>query len=191
MAPKLILTGFMATGKSAVARTLARLLDWPLIDCDSEIAARAGKSIAQIFRDHGEEHFRACERALVMRIAASDRRCAQCGNTRPAVVALGGGTIVDPVNYEALSRAGVIICLTARPEIIARRVGSSARSRPMLTQGEKPLAERIEELMEARTSIYSRAALTVDTSDLNIEQAAAAVLAAYTDACREKWARSA
>jgi shikimate kinase len=181
----------MATGKSAIARMLSRLLDWPLIDCDAEIATRAGKSIAQIFRDHGEAHFRACERELVMRIAAGDCRCAQCGNARPAVVALGGGTMVDPVNYEALCRAGVIICLTARPEIIARRVGSSARSRPMLMHGEKPLPERIQQLMEARTDVYAGAAVTVDTSDLNIEQAATAVLAAYIDACREQWARSA
>ena len=178
MAPKLILTGFMATGKSAIARTLARMLDWPLIDCDAEIATRAGKSIAQIFRDHGEQHFRASERELVMRIAAGDCRCAQCGNARPAVVALGGGTIVDLANYDALSRAGVIVCLTARPEVIARRVGSSARTRPMLMHGEKPLPERIKELMEARTEVYARTALTVDTSDLNIEQAASAVLAA-------------
>ena len=61
MAPKLILTGFMATGKSAVARAIARRLHWRLVDCDERLAAQAGKSIPEIFRAHGEAHFRALE----------------------------------------------------------------------------------------------------------------------------------
>ena len=72
MAPKLILTGFMATGKSAVARAIARRLSWRLIDCDERLAARAGKPIPEIFSAHGEAHFRALERELIHEIAADD-----------------------------------------------------------------------------------------------------------------------
>ena len=61
---KLILTGFMATGKSIVARHLAQRLRWRLIDCDAEIRARAGKPIHQIFRESGEAHFRALESSV-------------------------------------------------------------------------------------------------------------------------------
>src|ERR1700680_1679396 len=68
MAPKLILTGFMATGKSAVARAIARRLSWRLIDCDERLSARAGSSIAEIFRAHGEARFRAIERDLIAEI---------------------------------------------------------------------------------------------------------------------------
>ena len=73
MAPKLILTGFMATGKSAVARAVAYRLGWRLIDCDQRNRRAAGKTIAEIFRDAGEAHFRTLEREVIAAIAA-DRR---------------------------------------------------------------------------------------------------------------------
>jgi shikimate kinase len=173
---KLILTGFMASGKSTVARYLARRLRWRLIDCDAEIAARSGKPIHKIFRDCGEEHFRALERALIAEIASDCKRCPQCGNSRPAVVATGGGAIVDPQNYSALDECGVIICLSARPDVIARRIASGAKWRPMLTDGSAPVKQRIVELMEARREAYARAALSIDTSDRTIEQVVEAIL---------------
>jgi len=118
---KLILTGFMATGKSTVARHLARRLRWPFIDCDAEISALAGKPIHQIFRDSGEERFRTLEREVISKITSDVSRCAQCGRPLPAVIATGGGAIVDPQNYAALHDCGVIISLTARPEVNAER----------------------------------------------------------------------
>jgi shikimate kinase len=178
MAQSVILTGFMATGKSAVARTLARRLGWRAIDCDAEIATRAGKPIPEIFRTDGEAHFRALEREVIDAIANDPDRCVRCGERRPAVIATGGGAIVDPRNHAQLSRTGLIVCLTARPEVIARRVGASAKSRPMLTEGAKPLDERIAELMELRREAYARAPLTIDTSDLTIDQVAEAIVAA-------------
>ena len=180
MAPKLILTGFMATGKSAVARAIARRLHWRLIDCDQRLAERAGKSIPEIFRVHGEAHFRALESEMIQELAAELRRCPQCTNPLPAVIATGGGAVVDARNFDALSRIGVIICLTARPEVIARRAGPHAASRPLLAAGGKPLDVRIAELIAARREAYARAPITLDTSDFSIEQAADAAIAAFT-----------
>src|SRR6516165_3460033 len=94
MARSLVLTGFMATGKSAVARALARRLGWRQIDCDAEIVARAGKSIPEIFRTAGEAHFRVLEREVISALADDHCRCPQCGQRRPAVIATGGGAIV-------------------------------------------------------------------------------------------------
>jgi shikimate kinase len=179
MAPKLILTGFMATGKSAVARALCRILRWRLVDCDRELAARSGKSIPAIFMEEGEARFRELERQIILEIVNDPRRCAQCKNPRPAVVATGGGALVDEKNYRALSKAGVIICLSSRPEVIARRITRSREVRPKLLETGKPIEERIAELMAERRSAYARAAATVDTSDLTIEQAAEAVLSAF------------
>ena len=176
MAPKVILTGFMATGKSTVARLLARRLRWRLIDCDAEINTRAGKPIHQIFHDYGEAHFRAMERRMIAEITSDPRRCAQCGDRRPAVIALGGGAIVDPQNYAALRDCGVIICLSARPEVIARGVASSIKGRPMLAHGGMPVKQRIAELMEKRREAYARAAFTIDTSDRTVEQVVDAIL---------------
>jgi shikimate kinase len=180
MMPKLVMTGFMATGKSVVSRALAARLAWPLVDCDQEIVARAGKPISEIFRADGEAHFRSLERDLIFDIASDPRRCPQCGAARPVVVALGGGAIVDQQNYEMLRRISIIVCLTARPEVIARRVGRGAKSRPMLTDSDKPLKERIAELLAARNSAYSRAAITVDTSDTTVDQVADAVISAFS-----------
>jgi shikimate kinase len=179
---KLILTGFMATGKTTVARHLARRLQWRLIDCDAEIGARAGKPIHQIFRDSGEAHFRALERSVIAEIAADPRRCAQCGRPRPAVLATGGGAIVDPENYAALRDCGVIICLTARIDVIARRIASGVKVRPMLSQRGTPVKQRISELMEARSEAYARASFTIDTSDRTIDQVVDAILDAMAKA---------
>ena len=190
MAPKLILTGFMATGKSAVARAIARRLRWRLIDCDERIAARAGCSIPEIFRTHGEARFRTIERDLIAEIASERRRCPQCGNPLPAVVATGGGAILDARNFAALSRCGIVVCLSARPEVIARRVGPHAASRPILAAGGKPLRERIAELIETRREAYARAAVTIDTSDISVEEAADAAIAGFVEYAQKSWAAS-
>jgi shikimate kinase len=177
---KVILTGFMATGKSTVARHLARRLRWRLIDCDVEISARAGKPIPQIFRECGEAYFRALERSVIAEITSDPRRCTQCGRHRPAVIATGGGAIMDSQNYAALRDCGVIICLSARPEVIARRVASGVKTRPMLARSGMPVKQRIAELMEQRREAYARAALTIDTSERTVEQVVDAILDAMT-----------
>ena len=182
MAPKVILTGFMATGKSTVARHLARRLQWRLIDCDADISARAGKPIHQIFRDRGEAHFRSMERSIIAEIATDRRRCAQCGNPRPAVIATGGGAIADPKNYAALRDCGVIVCLSARPDVIARRISSGVKARPMLSHGSMPVKQRIAELMEKRREAYARATFTIDTSERTVDQVVDAILEALADA---------
>src|ERR1700677_3450965 len=106
----------MGTGKTTVARALAERLGWRLIDSDERLVARMGKGVAAIFRDHGEAYFRAREREVVAAIASDRERCPQSGMLRPAVVATGGGTLIDPVNFAALARVGIIVCLVARPE---------------------------------------------------------------------------
>ncbi|HEY6394275.1 MAG TPA: shikimate kinase, partial [Candidatus Binataceae bacterium] len=116
MTPKLILTGFMASGKSAVGPLIARRLGWRFIDSDKEIAGRAGKSISEIFADEGEPKFRALEREEIAAFARDRRLCAMCKRLRPAVISTGGGALVDEYNCEMLKSAGVIICLDARPE---------------------------------------------------------------------------
>ncbi|HYA34490.1 MAG TPA: shikimate kinase [Candidatus Binataceae bacterium] len=179
MAPKLILTGFMATGKSSIAPIVARRLGWPLIDSDDLIVARAGKPIAAIFADDGEPRFRALEREVIADLARPYPRCPMCGCPRPAVIATGGGALVDEHNFNALREAGVIVCLSARPEVIARRVERSRARRPKLLEGGKPLRERIVELIDERREAYERAEVTVDTSDFNVSEAANEVFNAF------------
>jgi shikimate kinase len=167
--PKVILTGFMATGKSSVGRSVAARLGHRFIDTDHEIVARAGKPIARIFAEDGEAAFRQLEREVIAALMQAPQ---------PAVIATGGGALVDDANFAALSQAGVIVCLVARPEVIARRVSVSNIARPKLAEGNLPLEQRIVELMEARQSAYARAAITIDTSDLTIDVVAERVLRA-------------
>ncbi|MFZ0888287.1 MAG: shikimate kinase [Candidatus Binataceae bacterium] len=169
MPKRVVLTGFMAAGKSAVGRTVARRLGWRFADSDRELAARAGKPIAAIFAEMGEAHFRRLEREIIAECAAL---------AQPAVIATGGGALVDETNYRALSTDAVIVCLSARPEIIAERIRRSGAPRPKLLEGDKPLRERIEELMVARKEAYARAEITIDTSELTVEEAADQVLEA-------------
>jgi shikimate kinase len=181
MAPKLILAGFMATGKSAVGRVLAGVLRWRLLDSDVELVARAGKSIPAIFAEDDEARFRAIERQLIGEFASDHRLCPQCRQPLPAVIATGGGALMDERNYAVLKRVGVIICLYARPEVIAARVQRSGQERPKLLEGGKPLESRIAELMEERREAYERADFTVDTSDLTVAEAAERVLEIFAD----------
>jgi len=190
VAPKIILTGFMATGKTTVARALARRLGWRLLDCDAEIVARARRPIHEIFRHSGEAQFRALERGLILEIASDHKRCVQCGKPRPLVVATGGGALVEMENYTALQRCGVIVCLVARPEVIASRIASGAKTRPMLMQGEVPLMQRITDLIAERNEVYARASIIVDTSERSIDQVVDVTLAEIGASYRERWTAS-
>jgi len=179
MTPKLILTGFMATGKSSVGPMVARRLGWEFVDVDTMVVARAGKSIAQIFADHGEAHFRQLEREAVAQLTSDRRRCPHCHGPFPEVISTGGGVLVDQSNCAALKRVGVIVCLSARPEVVAARVERSKAKRPKLTEGGKSTLARVKELMDERADAYARADVQVDSSDLSVEQLADQVIGAF------------
>jgi shikimate kinase len=179
MTPKLIITGFMATGKSSVGPLVAKRLAWEFVDVDTVIVARAGKPVAQIFADHGEAHFRELERAAVAHLAGDRRRCPHCHGPHPEVISTGGGVLVDDANCTALKGVGVVVCLTARPEVVAARVERSKTKRPKLTDGGKSTLARIKELMRERADAYARADIQIDSSDLTVDQLADHVIAAF------------
>ncbi len=168
----LIITGFSGTGKSLVAKEVARRLNWDFIDTDDEIVKQAGKPIAEIFRQDGEGKFRELERETIRRAC---RR-------KQIVMAIGGGAIVDPQNCEVLAKSGLIVCLEARPETIYERLfHEAARSpetevRPLLAT-DNPL-ERIRQLKASRQPYYANVDWTIHTDNLDIEQVAEEVIKA-------------
>lgn len=190
MTPKLILTGFMGTGKSSVGPLVAQRLGWKFVDSDAEIVARAGQPIAQIFAERGEAYFRKVEREVIAHLTSDQRRCPQCHGPCPEVISTGGGALVDPANAAALKRAGVVICLTARPEVIAARLARSKAKRPKLAEGGKALLERVKELMAERAKAYARADVQIDSSELTVEQAAECVIAAFGELAARRCAAS-
>lgn len=160
----LFFIGFMGVGKTSVSAALGRMLKLPVIEMDQQIARQEGMTIPEIFAQKGEGHFRRCETALLEGLAA--------GST--CLVSCGGGAAMRQENVAAMRRCGTVVLLTARPEVILERVKDSDQ-RPLL-QGRKNVAD-IAALMAQRRSAYEVAAdVTVDTSDLTIEEVCRAVL---------------
>jgi len=160
----LILTGFMGTGKTVVGQEIARRLGRPFVDMDGLIEERDGRRVADIFAQEGEEQFRRMEAALCRELAAR----------QGWVIATGGGSLITDANREILSASGPIVCLTARPDEILRRL-AAVDDRPLLDGRDRAAA--IDALLSDRAEAYGRMPLHVDTSGLAVEQVADAVLA--------------
>lgn len=163
----IIFVGFMGTGKSLVARRLAKRLGRRFIDTDACIEHEANMPIAQIFATEGEAAFRQRERHAIRRVCQE----------KEIVVAMGGGAIVDRENARTMKASGPVICLTARPEVILQRVQGDT-TRPLL-QEPNPL-DNIQQLLADRAEAYTRADITIDTSSLGPDAVVEAILTALT-----------
>lgn len=145
------LTGFMGAGKSTVARDLASLLHWNLIDLDEQIEGRAGSNISQIFAKHGEPYFRELEHRTLNDLVATD--------IANSVIALGGGTIAQPRNYSLLACSeSPVIFLDAPLEELLARCGR-ATNRPLFRS-----EEEFRALYLSRLPYYERAHFRVNTA---------------------------
>jgi shikimate kinase len=162
----IVLTGFMGTGKSEVGKRLATRLERTFIDTDMVIERELGTSITQLFTEKGETYFRAHERRII----------AQTCQQQDCVIATGGGAMVDLANAELLKKSGLVVCLTATPEVIYNRVRGNT-NRPLL-QGDEPLI-KIRTLIAERAQAYARADVMVETSQRSLDDVVHAVLAAY------------
>lgn len=155
---RIVLTGFMGTGKTVVGRRLAAHLGRELLDTDALIERAAGRTVREIFAADGEARFRELERQAVREACAAG----------DVVVSTGGGTLLDERNVDALRDGGLLVCLTASPRVIARRVRGSVADRPLLN-GHPSLTGRIRELLDARQPMYARVPLQIDTSNLSVD----------------------
>jgi shikimate kinase len=159
----IILTGFMGTGKSEVGKQLAAILGRKFIDTDIQIEKEEGMSIAQLFADRGEPHFREREKQII------GRACREDG----VVIATGGGAMVSEENAAQLKASGTVICLTAAPEVILGRVQKD-ETRPLLLSEDRLV--RIRALLSARAAVYAKADAMIDTSHLSVSEVVQAVL---------------
>ena len=162
----LVLLGFMGTGKSALGRRVAELSGRPFRDMDAELERRAGRPIRQIFAEEGEAAFRRREAQLAE----------EWGRGAGAVIACGGGVVLRAENLRALGANGVLVCLTARPEVVLERT-SRSKKRPLLA-GENP-EQKIRDLLAARAPLYAQIPVRIDTSDADLDTLADRVLDAW------------
>jgi shikimate kinase len=140
------LIGLSGVGKSSVGRLLAARLGWPLLDTDTLIAESAGRTVAQIFADSGEPHFRDLEVAALQ----------HAFSIAPCVVSTGGGIVLRPENRALLRARAFVVWLDAPTEVLVARLLAHDEARPLIG-GDEPAA-RLESLRGARADLYAQVA---------------------------------
>ena len=162
---RVILTGFMGTGKTAVGEKLAKRLGFQFLDTDLMVEEETGKSITDIFETDGETAFRIVEKKMVKKALEQEK----------VVVATGGGAIVDSESLKLMKDKGIVIGLSASPEAILQRV-AGLETRPLLRS--KDQLKKIESLLSHRSPYYRKADKIVDTTMKRLEETVEEILKA-------------
>jgi shikimate kinase len=162
---RIVLTGFMGSGKTTVGPLVAARLGWRFVDADDVIEAEAGIPIAEIFAHHGEAVFREQEHAAIARLVEGEE----------LVLALGGGAIeTAPTRELLLSTPGTILVhLEVELSTTLARCGGTEQTRPILAD-QANLASRYER----RLPLYRMAHVSIAVDSLTPDQAADAILRA-------------
>jgi shikimate kinase len=157
---KIYLVGFMAAGKTTVARGLGARLGWRAEDIDELIEARERMTVANIFAKHGETYFRGAEREILRLLLP----------LRHAVIATGGGTFMDPENRQAINLDGLSVWLDVPLSTVVQRIPADGR---------RPLAAdraQMERLYAARQVGYAMAHVRIDAGAAAAEEVVERVL---------------
>ena len=142
----IVLVGMMGAGKSSIGRRLAARLGIPFIDADAEIESAAGMTIREIFAKHGEPYFRAGEARVIARLL----------DNGPQVLATGGGSLMDAQTRALIGEKGVSIWLKADIDVLLKRTKR---------RNDRPLAEKIKDLLPIREPLYAQADIVVQSRD--------------------------
>jgi shikimate kinase len=142
----IVLVGMMGAGKSSIGRRLAARLGIPFIDADAEIESAAGMTIPEIFDKHGEPYFRAGEARVIARLL----------DNGPQVLATGGGSLMDAQTRALIGEKGVSIWLKADIDVLLKRTKR---------RNDRPLAEKIKDLLPIREPLYAQADIVVQSRD--------------------------
>jgi shikimate kinase len=157
----ILVVGFMGAGKTSVGRALARRLHRRFLDLDEVVVAREGRSVADIFGQSGEEGFRARESAALQDLLRELETTSD-----QAVVALGGGSLTQQTNRDAVSASGFpVIFLDASPEELFRRCRAQAVSRPLLND-----LRTFEDLYRSRRAHYASLGMRLETTATSADE---------------------
>lgn len=150
----IVLIGYRATGKTTVGRSLADRVGRPFLDADAELESRSGRTIRDLFARDGEPAFRDLEERTIAEL---------CEGSPGAVLATGGGAVLREANRRALKRFGVVVWLSAPPEVLVERLRRDEGERPALTSS--GLLDEVAGVLAAREPLYREAAdIVVDAA---------------------------
>lgn len=149
----IVLIGLMGAGKTTVGRRLAQRLGLAFADADSEIEKAAGKTIPEIFEDHGEQHFRDGECRVIARLLKSGQQ----------VVATGGGAYMSAETRSNIRDSAVAVWLRADLALLMKRVRRRSH-RPLLRTADPEAV--MQKLMDERYPVYGQADVIVDSRDV-------------------------
>ena len=147
----------MAVGKSAIGRTLAKKLRRRFVDLDRVIERAEGRKVREIFEHKGEAYFRQLEKQALAEVLEKNNQ----------IIATGGGVILDDQNLQILREKALLIGLSAEMDVLLARAGDATK-RPLLQGNNR--RERIEDLLRQRAARYAQAHVTIDTSNLTVDQ---------------------
>jgi shikimate kinase len=142
----IVLVGMMGAGKSSIGRRLAGRLGIPFIDADTEIENAAGMTIPEIFDKHGEPYFRGGEKRVIARLL----------DNGPQVLATGGGAVMDQNTRDLIHIKGISVWLKADLDVLLKRTKR---------RNDRPLAEKIKDLLPLREPVYSLSDIIVQSRD--------------------------
>jgi shikimate kinase len=153
----IVLVGLMGAGKTSIGRRLATKLGLGFVDADQEIEKAAGKSIPEIFADHGEPYFREGERRVIARLLDNGAQ----------VLATGGGAFMNDETRARIGQASISVWLRADLPLLMKRV-MKRDNRPLLKQDDPETVMR--NLMDTRYPVYGQADITVESRDVQHAQ---------------------
>jgi len=173
----IFLTGFMGVGKSVVAATLARKLNRTFVDTDRMIEEKEKLSVAEIFSQKGELHFRLIEKQTIAELSLESNR----------VIALGGGALMDPESLRTVKKKGTLVFLDADVDALEERLQRTISSRPLLAGlSAQERGEKVRLLLGERMPIYRQAELSVKTDGHRPDEVAELIIRELSEEIREK-----
>ena len=155
---KIYFIGFMGSGKSTTGKKLAAAIGWSFIDQDKEIEERTGKTIPEIFSDHGEDYFRKVE-TEVLRSLESQKKI---------IISTGGGAPCHSENMSFMLETGLTVYLKLTPIQLKTRLSGSKSERPLIKGlSSEELLSFIEQKLVMREVYYSQAEIQIDDFDID------------------------
>jgi len=159
---KLVFVGYMASGKSAIAKELSTALNLELIDLDAYIEKQEEASISQIFTDRGEVYFRKKENHYLIDLLNQDTSF---------ILSVGGGTPCFTGNIKIIREKAVSIYLKASVQTIYKRIINEKSKRPLVAEiPDQDLKEFIAKHLFERAPYYKKASYTVNVDDKSVKE---------------------